>query len=240
MHIIDLSKVGSLKSVEEQPDKGIRIGCMVSLTQLLSHTVVRGRYQALYEALESIGSLQVRNRGTLAGNICNASPAADSVPPLLCFDCTVNVRHSSGLRNIPLDSLITGPGQISLAVGEFVESIDLPYSGEDQASAYVRIGRRKAVDCSIAGVAVRLDCQGNVRAAFGAVSAKPMRIKSVEDMLDHKEWHAGLIERAAERVKKEVSPIDDIRATKAYRIDMSAVLFRRAFSLAKQRLPKAS
>lgn len=235
-HVIDLSKVPSLRSIKGLPDGGVRIGSMATLADVSTFPGLSTTYQSLHEALESIGSLQIRNRGTLVGNICNASPAADSLPPLLIFDCTVNVRGSSGVRTMRIGDLITGPGETSLAHDEFVVSIDLPHPVSTSSSAYIKIGRRKAVDCSIVGVAVRLGSDGDVRAAFGAVAAKPMRIGSVEKMLSGQKWDSVFINQAVELVKGAVQPIDDIRASKEYRRDMSAVLFKRALNLARERL----
>jgi xanthine dehydrogenase FAD-binding subunit len=238
-HVIDLSKVDSLKSLERLPEGGIRIGGMVTIAEISSLPDIETEYQALYEALESIGSLQIRNRGTLVGNICNASPAADSVPPLLVFDSTVNIRGRNGTRNVPLDDFISGPGETSLEPDEFVESVELPHPDGVGSSAYMKIGRRKAVDCSIVGVAVRLGSEKDVRIAFGAVASKPIRIHSVEKMLAGQEWNTDLINLAATQVQAEVRPIDDIRASKEYRIGMSAVLFKRVFGLANERLAGA-
>ena len=180
-----LSKVGSLKSVEEQPDKGIRIGCMVSLTQLLSPYGRQGAVPRRFtKPWNPLGRCRSATAGPWLATYATRPLLRTPSPPCSASDCTVNVRHSSGLRNIPLDSLITGPGQISLAVGEFVESIDLPYSGEDQASAYVRIGRRKAVDCSIGGCGRSPRLPGQCTRRFWVPSRRnAMRIKSVEDML---------------------------------------------------------
>ena len=234
--IIDLSKVDSLKSFEVLSNGGILIGAMVTISALSSHSVIQSKYQALHEALQSIGSLQIRNRATLVGNICNASPAADSVPALLTYDGKANIRGCNGVRSLYIEDLITGPGETSLAPDEFVESIELPEPNCNGSSAYMKIGRRKAVDCSIVGVAVRLGIDKNVRVAFGAVTAKPIRAHSIEKILSGRKWDNNLIEHAATLVRSEIMPIDDIRASKEYRADMSVVLFKKVFDMAHQRL----
>lgn len=235
-HIIDLSKVDALKSIETLPNGKLRIGSMVTLSALSSHSAVKTQYQALDEASQSIGSLQIRNRGTLVGNICNASPAADTVPALLIFEATLNLRGPDAVRNIPIENFISGPGETGLAAGEFVESVELPQSADGCASAYLKIGRRKAVDCSIASVAVRLGLDKSVYVALGAVAEKPIRAYGAEKFLSGRQWDQSLIDRAGTLVRSEVRPIDDIRASRAYREEMSVVLFRRVFDLAKRRL----
>ncbi len=237
--IIDLSKVASLKTLAVMSQGTILIGSMVTIAELSSMPVIKTRYQALYEALESIGSPQIRNRGTLAGNICNASPAADCLPPMLIFGAGVNIRGVHGSRKISVDELITGPGTTSLEPDEFVESIELPEQNGEFASAYMKIGRRKAVDCSIVGTAVRLGVDQSVRAAFGAVAAKPFRAESVEKHLTDRTWQQELVEQASILVRSEVTPIDDIRASKEYRQEMSVVLFKRVFDLANERLGRS-
>lgn len=238
--IIDLSKVDSLKSIEILSNGGVLIGAMVTISALSSHSVIKSKYQALHEALQSIGSLQIRNRGTLVGNICNASPAADSVPPLLTFDAKANIRGSNGVRSIYIEDLITGPGETILAPDEFVESVELPEPNCSCSSAYMKIGRRKAVDCSIVGVAVRLGIDKNVRVAFGAVAAKPIRAHSIEKILSNRKWDQNLIEHAATHVHSEIMPVDDIRASKEYREDMSVVLFKKVFEMANKRLSEVA
>ncbi len=238
--IIDLSKVDSLKSIEILSNGGVLIGAMVTISTLSSHSVIKSKYQALQEALQSIGSLQIRNRGTLVGNICNASPAADSVPPLLTFDAKANIRGCNGVRSISVEDLITGPGETILAPDEFVESVELPESNCNCSSAYMKIGRRRAVDCSIVGVAVRLGIDKNVRVAFGAVAAKPIRAHGIEKILSKRKWDQNLIEHAATHVHSEIMPINDIRASKEYRQDMSVVLFKKVFDMANQRLAEGA
>ena len=239
-HIIDLSKVDALKSIDILPKGGIVIGAMVTLSALSSHSAVKSKFQALHEALQSIGSLQIRNRATLVGNICNASPAADSVPALLTFDGKAKIRGSNGVRSIYIEDLITGPGETSLAPDEFVESVELPEPNCNGSSAYMKIGRRKAVDCSIVGVAVRLGIDKNVRVAFDAVAAKPIRAHRIEKILSSRKWDKNLIEHAATLVRSEIMPIDDIRASKEYREDMSVVLFKKVFDMANQRLAEVA
>jgi CO/xanthine dehydrogenase FAD-binding subunit len=132
--------------------------------------------------------------------------------------------------------LITGPGETILAPDEFVESVELPEPNCSCSSAYMKIGRRKAVDCSIVGVAVRLGIDKNVRVAFGAVAAKPIRAHSIEKILSNRKWDQNLIEHAATHVNSEIMPVDDIRASKEYREDMSVVLFKKVFDMANKRL----
>ena len=236
--IIDLSKVASLNRIQQLSGNTWRIGCMTTLSDLIEMEEIRKKYHALCESLQLIGSVQIRNRATLIGNVCNASPAADSVPPLMLFDARVNIKSQSGERSEALEDFILGPDQTGLRVDEFVESIDLPALRGRCASAYARIGRRKSVDCSVAGVAVRLNDNGIVRVAFGAVAPVTFRAKTIEDLLSQNPWDAKSIEAAASLAEAAVEPIDDIRSSEAYRRHMSSVLFKRAFDAARSRLEK--
>ncbi len=234
-HIIDLSKTEALGAITELPDGSIRIGCMVTITELMQRMVTGTEYQALFEALQSIGSVQIRNRGTIVGNICNASPAADSALPLLVFDSTLNIRGVSGLRTKSITEFFRGPGETCLALDEFVESIELPCTDGRSASAFQKIGRRKAVDCSLVGVAVRIDSDKCVRIALGAVADRPFRADTVETLLSQNNWEPDVVSQAAKLVEAAVSPIDDVRASKSYRKAMSSILFRKTFEQTVQR-----
>lgn len=237
-YVVDLSRIDSLKSFEEQPGNIIRIGCMATIAEIASQKIIFHKFRALFEALESIGSPQIRNRGTLAGNICNASPAADCVPPLLVYGAQLNIVGQSGSRRISMDDFIVGPGMTSLAPNEFVESVDIPIPKGICESGYQKIGRRKAVDCSIVGVAVRLFPDNSVNISFGAVAPKPFRATGLEKLMKGNRLDVNLLMRAIPVIQSEIEPIDDIRASKEYREEMSLVLYKRAYESARKRLAR--
>lgn len=237
--IVDLSRLKSHKSIARLPHGGIRIGCMATITDLIKNSGLKGDYEALCDGLNVLGSAQIRNRATMVGNICNASPSADTAPPLLVLGAEVNIRGQQNNRTVPLDQFFVGPGETVLAYDEFVESVDLPPMRSRCGSAYIRIGRRNAVDCAIVGVAVRVGDDETVRAAFGAVGPKPFRAYQAEEMLEGKEWEPAFIEECGRMLLSIISPITDVRASETYRREMAVVLFERAFQIGRNRLKQS-
>ena len=134
------------------------------------------RLPALVEAARAIGSVQIRNRATLAGNICNASPAADTAPPLLVYGARVNVVGPGGRRTVPIGAFFVGPGKTALARGEIVESIEVPYPGAGTGSAFERLARRRGMDLALVSVACLAGPGGQVRFGFGAVGPTPILV----------------------------------------------------------------
>jgi carbon-monoxide dehydrogenase medium subunit len=181
--LIDLSLIAGLREIRQLEDDRFQIGAMASLSAIADYPAIRRRGEALREALDQIGSIQIRNRATLAGNICNASPAADCIPPLLVFDAQVNVMGANGLRQVPIDQFVTGPGQTALQTGEFVESVEIVVPRDPSGSCFMKLGRRRAVDCSIVSAAVVMDRDRQIKAAFGAVAPVPLRAKAAEKVL---------------------------------------------------------
>ena len=162
-----------------------------------------------------VGSVQIRNRATLAGNLCNASPAADTAPPLLAHGAILNLVSGSGSRQLPLDDFFAGPGRTVLAPGEIVESIDLPLPIEPTGGAFGRLTRRHGVDLAIVSVCCVVRESGDVRFAFGAVGPRPFVVTSRQDA-------------PLDDVVKRASPISDLRASADYRQAMLAVVLARA------------
>src|SRR5918999_2328003 len=150
--VVDIKGIAELTREIVVEDGWLRIGARTTMTDLMRDERVRRDYVALAESAAYVGSVQIRNRATLAGNICNASPAADTAPALLAYRATVNVVGAHGRREIPSDNFFAGPGRTTLAAGEIVESIDLPMAAERSGSAFVRLTRRHGVDLAIVSV----------------------------------------------------------------------------------------
>jgi CO/xanthine dehydrogenase FAD-binding subunit len=181
---------------------------------------------SLPEACSVIGGPQIRNRGTLGGNLANASPAADSVPSLAVSDAVVEVAGPTGRRELPVLELASGPRRSALRPGELIVGVRVPRR-EGVRGAFLRLGQRQAQAISKVSVAVHVRGTGprpdDVRVAFGAVAPTVIRAPRVEAAL-----LAGSLERALVAAREEVRPIDDVRSTAAYRREMAAVLLRRA------------
>jgi carbon-monoxide dehydrogenase medium subunit len=236
--IVDLSGIEDLNYIRQQNDKLI-VGAMAPFSRLIPHPLLDGPFRALREASVLVGSVQIRNRATLAGNICNASPAADTVPPLVVFDASAVIRSLSGSRTVPVVDFITGPGTTVLEPGEFVEAVEIPIPSGAAGSAYLRMTRRRSVDLAVVDVAVMVS-DGSPRVSYGAASARPITGPRTEEVLEG--W-LSTSDNANETRRKElesavsedIAPITDVRASREYRLAMAAVLAHRAFRLAKER-----
>ncbi|NQV06221.1 xanthine dehydrogenase family protein subunit M [bacterium] len=227
---VDINGLGSLGEVTALPDGGVVIGATVRLSDLRTHPLCYP-YPALLEGAASVGSVQVRNRATLVGNACNASPAADTAPGLLVYEATANVVGPAGRRSIAFEDFWLGPGQTALGHGEWVESITFPPPAR-HGGAYLKLGRTNGVDLAIVGVALyRTDVE--TRVAFASVAPTPIRARSLDELIG---GAARLPANLSGAVGEAIAPIDDLRASARYRTAMAVVLVERAWALAGDRL----
>ena len=221
--LIDIKGLEELKVLKED-EKGITIGAAVTLNEITLFAPVRKNIPILADGCHSVGSYSIRNRATLAGNICNASPAADTAAPLCCLDASVNIVNSSGTRAVPIGEFFTGPGKTALQKGELVQSVLIPKPYPQGKGVYSKASRTGSVDLATVGVAVQ--SWGNqVRIAVGAVAPTPVRAVSVEKAINEKgekDWA-----NAAKLVHDDISPITDLRGSREYRFHMVEVLVRR-------------
>jgi carbon-monoxide dehydrogenase medium subunit len=239
-YIIDLSRIDPLRRITSLDTGNIWIGAMATLQAVARHASVAAHFTALSEAAGSVGSVQIRNRGTVVGNVCNASPAADTVPALLLFDARIHIIGPQARRMMPIGEFITGPGQTGLSRGEFVLGIELPKNTKSTASVYLKLSRRRRVDLAIVSVGAFVSSEQEVRLAFGAVAPVPFRAKEAEEILSGRATDTGAIEDSIQAIKPLVNPITDVRASTQYRAEMSHVMARRALALAASRMDKAS
>ena len=237
-YVIDLHLLHGMKEITPLPDGGVRIGALATLSQVASHPIVQKDYQALSEAILTVGSPQIRNVGTVAGNICNASPAADTAPPLLIFEARVNIADPDESRVLPIQDFFKGPGLTALDEGEIVETIDLPPCSESAASCYIKLGRTRGMDLAVVGLGVLVNRKRKTRLAFASVGPTPLRIKSAEKILSKDPFENSRVEQAVQSVMKTIQPVSDVRASKEYRAAMTAVLMKRALEIIRGRLSK--
>lgn len=227
--VLDLSAVSELKGMAKTPH-GLRIGACVTWAEIAAADLPPA-LTALQQAARDVGGPQIQNAGTLGGNLCNASPAADGVPPLLVLGATVELASAQGIRHLALADFITGPRRTVLRPDELVAAVLLPRAALTGRSAFVKLGARKYQVIAIASVAVRLlEREGrvaDVAVAVGACGAVPQRLPDVEAAL----IGAALSEAAGRitdgAVAAGLAPLDDIRASAAYRHAASAELVRR-------------
>ena len=229
--LIDLKRV-ALDSISES-GSGIRLGACVTHSQILSDPVSAVRYPALASACREFAGPPIRNRGTVGGNLVNASPAADLVPPLLAYDASLVLASSSAVRELPLAGFFTGPGQTVMAPDEILTEVRLPSMPVRTASGFIKLGQRRSMAISIVNLAVRLtlDDASRVSAArivLGAVAPTAIRAGASEALLTGQELSGELIALAAQEARRETSAITDVRASKEYREKMTQVLVRRA------------
>lgn len=236
--VLDVTGIPDLRGISETED-GWRLGATTTWSEI-AHADLPPVFDALRRAARLIGGVQIQNAGTLAGNLCNASPAADSVPPLLAMRAKVEIHGRAGRRELPLGEFITGNRRTVLKPGELVAAVLVPRPKKDAQSVFLKLGAREYLVISIAMVAVVLETEGNVvsaaSVAVGACSAVAQRLPYLESELIGRRLNAAL----ANRVKPEhfdmLAPIDDIRASAAYRREAAMVLVRRALTaLGKQK-----
>jgi len=227
--IVDLNKVLELAFIEMRGNE-LRIGATMRLNEIKEAHVVQEKASVFAEAIGFLACHPIRNRATIGGNLCNASPAADTAPPLLALDASVKLQGPDGEKLVLLSEFFTGPGKTVRRPDEVLREVIIPC--REGRSAFLKLGRRKGFTLSIASVAAfgaitdgKFD---EVRVALGAVAPTPIRSQKVEEALKGKEISEELIEKTAELVKEEVNPITDIRASAAYRREMACVLTKRA------------
>ncbi len=237
--LVDLKRLAALDARIEEIDGRVRVGALAVLTDLIADPRVRGRFRALVEAAEVVGSVQIRNRATLAGNVCNASPAADTVPALLVYGASATVLGADGERRVPLVDFFTGPGATVLGAGELVTAIELPVPPEAHGSAFLRITRRRGFDLGTVSVSCLVASDGPVRFGFGAVAARPLLVVDESGVLGSAAAPAEQ-ERALEPLLTQAAPISDIRGSREYRQAMLRTLCLRALALARERQREAA
>ncbi|NGM46578.1 xanthine dehydrogenase family protein subunit M [Rhodobacter sp. SGA-6-6] len=231
--VMDLAALPGITGIAEGPE-GLRIGACTSWTAIAEASLPPAT-RALQQAALQVGGRQVQNAGTIGGNLCNASPAADGVPPLLVLGAKVELASATGTRLLALEDFLLGPRRVDLRPGELLAAVLLPRAGLAGVSAFGKLGARAHLVISIASAAVRLEVSGGrieaAAVAVGACSPVPRRLPSVEAAL------CGPVEGAAARVDPAavaaaLAPIDDVRASAAYRLRAAAELVRRAVEAA--------
>lgn len=226
-HLIDLKRIAGLSRIRET-DIGLAIGAAVPLSDIACHPAVRQHYPLLVECCRRVGAWPLQNRATLAGNICNASPAADTAVALLALDAGVIAVSAGGQRAVSVTELFRGPGQTCLKPGELVTEVVLPRTSAEWHGTYQRLSRRQGMDLATVGVLVACSNGGappRHRVALAAVAPTPLRVAEAEALLDREGPPAA--RRAAELARDCCRPITDLRGTAGYRREMVGVLVAR-------------
>ncbi len=237
--------VVDVKNIEEMMtysvnDGAYTIGAAVPSAQLHEDADLLGMWTGVVEAMDLVGSTQIQGRASLGGNLCNASPAADSVPAMIAAGAICNVAGPNGRREVPVEDICTGPGQTSLAKGEIVVSISLPKQAPRTGDAYLRFIPRTEMDIAVvgAGVCLSLDDSGtctDARVSLGAVAPTALLVKECADALIGTKVDDAAMANLDAAARAAASPIDDKRGTVEFRTKVSGVLARRAAAIALER-----
>jgi aerobic carbon-monoxide dehydrogenase medium subunit len=237
--VVDIKKIAETHEITAE-NGGFRIGAAVTGAELGEHALVKRMWPGVVEAVELIGSTQIQGRATMVGNLCNASPAADSVPALIAAGAIVSIVGPRGRRDLPVEEVCIAPGETALEKGEIVASVLLPARPPRTGDAYLRFIPRTEMDIAVvgAGVCLTLDGSGSCTAArvgLGAVAARPLLVTEAADALIGTPVDAAALESLAQAASAACRPIDDKRGTKEYRIKVAGVLARRAAEIALAR-----
>ncbi len=237
--MVDIKRIDGMKSITAE-DGGFRVGAAVSGAELGEHAGVTALWPGVVEAMELIGSTQVQGRATLAGNLCNASPAADSVPAMIAAEATVRIVGPGGTRDCPVAEVATAPGKTSLGKGELIASIFLPARPARSGDAYLRFIPRTEMDIAVvsAGVNLTLGSDGTCSAArvvLGAVAPTAVLVADAGAALVGSRLDAAALDGLAAACSAACRPIDDKRGTVAYRTKVAGVLAKRAALIAADR-----
>jgi aerobic carbon-monoxide dehydrogenase medium subunit len=237
--VVDVKAIPQLRGIGEDA-RGFRIGAATSCAEIGEHAALAAAWPGVVEALQLIGSTQIQGRATLAGNLCNASPAADSVPAMIAAGVVCEVAGPAGQREVPVETVVTGPGRTALARGELVVAFRLPKPQARSGDAYLRLIPRTEMDIAVvgAGVALALDEQGvctHARVALCAVAPTPLLVADAAAALIGTRVDDVALAALAAAASAACEPIDDKRGTVAYRIKVAGVLARRAAHIALQR-----
>jgi len=241
--IVDIKKIPDMSGITER-DGGFAIGAATSGAEIGESEALRRAWPGVVEAANLIGSTQVQGRATLAGNLCNASPAADSVPALIAARATCVVAGANGKREVPVDSIVTGPGRTSLARDEFIIAFHLPKRTPRSADAYLRFIPRTEMDIAVVGVGVdvTLDTAGvctDARVVLGAVAPTAVMVADAATALIGRKLDDAALDALDKAARAACKPIDDKRGTIDYRTKVAGVMARRTAAIAFERAAKA-
>lgn len=244
--IVALHKVPELKGIRLQGDT-IVVGAMTTHTELAKSPLIIERASLLAQAASAVGSPQIRNAGTVGGNIVNASPAADTVPALVALDARVKIVSKSGVREMPVEEVFLGMGKTKLAADEIIQEISFPALSKNAGSTFIKLARRNALAISRVSIAVIVGCSDpsskdstftDCRIALGAVAPNPFRVRSAEKALVGCNFDPSKLDSCVEAAFQEISGTLGQRASAVYKKKAGPALVRRAITMAMEQVGK--
>jgi carbon-monoxide dehydrogenase medium subunit len=241
--LVDIKKIPEVRQITEE-NGGFRIGAAVPGMEITSHPALNKAWPGVIDGVKLIGSIQVRGRASIGGNLCNGSPAADSVPALIAAGAIARIVGPNGTREAPVEAIPVGPGKTSLAKGEIIASFFLPARPPHSGDAYQRFTPRTEMDIAVVGVGINitLDDGGTctaARVALGAVAPTVLLVKEAADALVGTKLDEAALDRLAAAASAACRPIDDKRGTREYRIKVAGVLARRTALQALERAKRS-
>lgn len=235
--VINIKKIPGMDDFEFDAEQGLLLGALVTTRQVETSPITRKHYASLAKATTDFASIQVRNRATVVGNVCRASPSADTLPPLVADGAVLRIHGPNGQRRCAVEDFCTGPGRTSLATHEIVTHIEIPTPPPRTGKVYLKLGRREQMELATVGAAAHLSLaeDGRVSAVsivLAAVAPTPLRAVNAEALLRGRQPTPELFQAAAQAASEESRPIGDVRGSAAYRREMVRVLTRRALEQA--------
>jgi carbon-monoxide dehydrogenase medium subunit len=237
--IVDVKKISEMMTISDLGDGSYRIGAAVPGAEISDHEGLCAAWPGVVEAIDIIGSTQIQGRASAGGNLCNASPAGDSIPAMIAAGAVVAIQGPKGRRELPVEKVCASPGKTSLAIGEIVVSITLPKRPKGSSDAYLRLIPRTEMDIAVVGCGVSLTLdKGKVTAArvgLGAVAPTPLLVEAAGAALVGSTLDDEALEKAAAACRAACKPIDDKRGTIVYRTKIAGVLLKRTAQIAARR-----
>lgn len=230
--LIDITAIEELKGIDKKKNK-ICIRPLTTIAELINSELILKEGKILIQTAQEFADPLVRNNATIGGNLVTASPAADMAVPLLTLDALIKIESVKQKREVKLKDFFLEPGKTVLHDDEMIVGIEFEQNDINKNGYFIKLGQRKAMAIAIASIAVNLEVKQNkitrIRVAAGSVAPTPIRLTTAEEFLKDKEINNKLVEEAMDRVREEVEPISDIRASEEYRRYISGILFKRAF-----------
>jgi len=227
-HILDIKAIPDTNRLEYEAKVGLFIGASVTVNQVAESKLILEKYPALTQAANYLASYQLRNRATLVGNICNASPGADLAGPLMVYDAVVHIASTEGTRMVNINSFFTGVKKTVLKWNELVIGVSIPDVSKEDTSIFLKQARIKGHDLAIVGVTARMTDEKKIRLAITSVAPTPIRIVELEESLSLQPLTNELATMAAKEVRNIINPISDVRSSAEYRLHICEVLVKRA------------
>ncbi len=234
--LIDIKRIAGVSDITRAADASWQIGVAVTGAEMTGHDGLSRDWPGLVEAMDLVGSTQIQGRATLTGNLCNGSPAADSVPAMIAAGASVSVRGPDGTREVAVEDIPTGPGRTSLAAGEVVVAVNIPARADSSGDAYLRFIPRTEMDIAVVGCGVNLTLDGDTvtraRVALGAVAPTVLLVAEAADAIIGTKLDDAALDALAGAASAACNPIDDKRGTAKFRVHVAGVLAKRAAKIA--------